>query len=144
MPIRLNQIAKEFHITLNEIACFLQEKYGICVTSLNDTITEEQYAEMCAHYRRDKVYHEIVKNKYRKWKKEKELYTEEETDSLNTLIHLLYIEGKINRSERSELEKIRDCRNQNAHGNEKHTKISKILTENYILKTFELINSIVK
>lgn len=83
MPIRLNQIAKEFHITLNEIACFLQEKYGICVTSLNDTITEEQYAEMCAHYRRDKVYHEIVKNKYRKWKKEKELYTEEETDVLN-------------------------------------------------------------
>lgn len=72
------------------------------------------------------------------------LYTEEENDSLNTLIHLLYIEGKINKTERSELEKIRDCRNQNAHGNEIHTEISKISTENYILKTFELINKLIK
>lgn len=79
MPIRLNKVATEFHITLNEIASFLKEKYGICVTSLNDTITEEQYAEMCAHYRKDKVYHEAIRKKaYNVWKKEKRTFTEEE------------------------------------------------------------------
>lgn len=80
MPIRLNNVAKEFHITLNEISRFLNEKYGIRVTSLNDTITDEQYACIGEHYRKNKVYHEALRKKtYNVWKKEKKPYTEEET-----------------------------------------------------------------
>lgn len=80
MPIRLNKIATEFHITLNEIASFLNEKYGICVTSLNDTITDEQYVCICEHYRKNKVYHEALRKRaYNVWRKEKLTFTEEET-----------------------------------------------------------------
>lgn len=79
MPIRLNKVAKEFHITLSEISRFLKEEYGICVTSLNDAITDEQYACIGEHYRKNKVYHEALQKKtYNVWKREKLTFTEEE------------------------------------------------------------------
>lgn len=80
MSIRLNKVATDFHITLSEISRFLKEKCGICVTSLNDTITDEQYACICEHYRKNKVYHEAIRKKiYNVRKKEKLTFTEEET-----------------------------------------------------------------
>ena len=124
----------------------LFEEFSKTFTKLKDKGYETFYIEKILKNFSEEDYEESLVNAGKSLESvsKKILYTEEETDTLNTLIHLLYIEGKINRSERSELEKIRDCRNQNAHGNEIHTEISKISTENYILKTFELINKLIK
>lgn len=70
------------------------------------------------------------------------LPNEKENDSFNTLIHLMKAHGVITNREKDILEKIRDCRNDNAHGKEYSIDVPKLIAKRHILKTFEVMKKI--
>lgn len=70
------------------------------------------------------------------------LSDEKEDDSFGTLIYRLKEYKIINRYEKSILDSIRDCRNDNAHGDEIFKELSREEAKQYILQTFNIMKKI--
>lgn len=68
---------------------------------------------------------------------------EEYTDTLNTLIQLLYNERVIDSSDKLVLEGLRNCRNENAHGDEVYVETSQSTARHHILITFACMEEII-
>lgn len=62
MP-RLNQVTREFNISLATIKDFLKTNYGFEACSLNDRISDEQYLALAEVFHADKVLHGNAKKK---------------------------------------------------------------------------------
>jgi hypothetical protein len=64
MP-RLSKALKKLNIGFHTAAEFLKEEFGLNVTSVNESISDEQYGILLSHFNTDKVLHSIRMKKYR-------------------------------------------------------------------------------
>lgn len=63
MP-RLNKALQIMNIGFQTAAGFLKEEFGLNVTSVNESISDEQYETLLSHFNTDKVLHSIRMKKY--------------------------------------------------------------------------------
>lgn len=63
MP-RLSKALQILNIGFQTAAGFLKEEFGLNVTSVNESISDEQYGILLSHFNTDKVLHSIRMKKY--------------------------------------------------------------------------------
>ena len=63
MP-RLSKALKKLNIGFHTAAEFFKEEFGLNVTSVNESISDEQYGILLSHFNTDKVLHSIRMKKY--------------------------------------------------------------------------------
>lgn len=139
--ILLNDILDEKE---RQISNDLFSEFSVIFTKLKEHKMETKYLEKILKNFAEEDYSESIINvgKALESLSKTVLVGEEENDSFNTLLHRLIKERKITREEQTILERIRDCRNDNAHGDEVFVEISKESAENCILTAFDMIGNI--
>lgn len=139
--ILLNDILDEKE---KQISNDLFSEFSIIFTKLKEHEMETKYLEKILKNFSEEDYSESIINvgKALESLSKTVLVSEEENDSFNTLLHRLIKERKITKEEQIILEKIRDCRNDNAHGDEIFVEISKESAENCILTAFDMMKNI--
>lgn len=139
--ILLNDILDEKE---KQISNYLFSEFSVIFTKLKEHEMETKYLEKILKNFSEEDYSESIINvgKALESLSKTVLVGEEENDSFNALLHRLIKERKITREEQIILEKIRDCRNDNAHGNEIFVEIPKESAENCILTAFDMMENI--
>ena len=122
----------------------LFEEFSIIFTKLKENNLETKYLEKVLKNFSEEDYSDSIVNvgKAIESLSKSILDDEEEKDGFNVLLHHLLKDEKITEDEFRILEDIRDCRNDNAHGNEVFIEISKEDAEDCILVAFEMMKNI--
>ena len=122
----------------------LFEEFSIIFTKLKENNLETKYLEKVLKNFSEEDYSDSIVNvgKAIESLSKSILDDEEEKDGFNVLLHRLLKDEKITEDEFRILEDIRDCRNDNAHGNEVFIEISKEDAEDCILVAFEMMKNI--
>lgn len=122
----------------------LFKEFSIVFTKLKENNFETKYLEKVLKNYSEEDYSESIVNvgKAIESLSKSVLKDEEEKDSFNMLLHRLLKDKKITDDELCILEKIRDCRNDNAHGDEFFVEITQDKTEECILIAFDMMKNI--
>lgn len=81
MSIRLNKVSQEFNVSFSTIATLLKEYCRLKVSSINETISDEQYEILKTRLSKDEVYDNALK-KFREKRGKVKLRGEEKEVSL--------------------------------------------------------------
>jgi HEPN domain-containing protein len=127
-----------------KVSTDLFEEFSIVFTGLREKGYETKYLEKILKNFSEEDYSESIVNAGRALESisKSVLVNEGDKDSFNVLLHKLVKDAKITKAELEELEKIRDSRNDSAHGEEIFIEVSKESAEECIFSTFEMMKNI--
>ena len=140
--ILINDILNEKEVENSNI---LFDEFATVFTQLKENNFETRYLEKVLKNFSEDDYSESIVNIGRALESLSKtiLNNEKSDDNLGRLIYLLDEDGIITKDEKNILERIRECRNKNAHGEEWFVEVSKQEAENYILLSFEIMKNLI-